>query len=363
MSPTSTIQRVSRRTEVAGIIRDRIRSRRLVSGDRLPSFAEMRREFGTSPSTVDQIYTILAEEGVVQRRNGVGIYVAGPPRPVASGLIGFVLEDEPYVRHSQYWMSLVEGARAAAEAAGKNLVLLPGGSALLNRVDGVLIPCPGIKSLPPDTPTVSIIECAPGTPGVVADEAAGITEAVQHLLWLGHRRIGYLSGECDSFNPLPLRLAAYYETLAEAGIAVEQSWVRRLPNSDEEGRGLCQFEKKGLYSLNKWMLEDGAIAGCTAIICQNDHAAIGAIEALQDAGFRVPDDISVVGFDGTELGRLVTPKLTTVEMPLREIGMRGTELLLQLIAAKMEDEPPVCGIERFPVRVRVRASTGPVRRR
>ena len=79
--------------------------------------------------------------------------------------------------------------------------------------------------------------------------------------------------------------------------------------------------------MQTWLANNWQQAGCTALLAHNDYVAIGVMDALREAGLRVPDDIAVVGFDGLEVGQFVSPRLTTVEVPLHEIGAQAVEML------------------------------------
>jgi DNA-binding LacI/PurR family transcriptional regulator len=80
--------------------------------------------------------------------------------------------------------------------------------------------------------------------------------------------------------------------------------------------------------MQSWLQEGWRETRCTALLAQNDLAAIGAMRAFQKAGIRVPEDVSVVGFDGTELCEYLAPQLSSVEIPLREIGAQAVKVLL-----------------------------------
>ena len=104
-----------------------------------------------------------------------------------------------------------------------------------------------------------------------------------------------------------------------------------------------------------WLKDDWNQLGCTAVMVQNDEAAIGAMEALEAAGKRVPQDVSVVGFDGIDICEYARPRLTSVEVPLQEIGKTATEILLRQLDEKhFEIEHAV-----LPTGVCVRESTSP----
>ena len=109
----------------------------------------------------------------------------------------------------------------------------------------------------------------------------------------------------------------------------------------------------GSDCMNSWLQDGWEQTGCTALLVQNDEAAIGAMKAMQASGIDVPGDVSIVGFDGSEICAFVTPRLTTVDVPLREIGTQGLKLLIrQIEVGQAEIEKHV-----LPVELRVREST------
>jgi len=109
--------------------------------------------------------------------------------------------------------------------------------------------------------------------------------------------------------------------------------------------------------MSAWLRDESANGwqkiNCTALLCHNDETTMGALQALREAGLRVPDDVSVVGFDGLEIGEYSHPRLTTVEMPLREIGAAAVAMLLRQIEAdEVTEEHQILSTQ-----LRVREST------
>ena len=107
--------------------------------------------------------------------------------------------------------------------------------------------------------------------------------------------------------------------------------------------------------MQSWLENDWHELGCTAIVVQNDIAAIGVMQTLQQHAIRVPQDVSVVGFDGTEICDLVVPRLTAVELPLAEVGAKGIEVLARQIAGEEMGEQVIA----LPMKWREGDSVGP----
>ncbi|MFW3387777.1 UNVERIFIED_CONTAM: LacI family DNA-binding transcriptional regulator [Kocuria sp. CPCC 205274] len=170
-------------------------------------------------------------------------------------------------------------------------------------------------------PLVAIdpVNSLPSTvPSIGSTNWAGGHEATTHLLGLGHRRIGHLSGAGGSV-PARERLAGYRSALEDAGVPHDPALVTGGGFSYEAGFA-------GAQELLE--LEDPP----TALFAASDEAALGAFEAARQAGLRVPEDLSVVGFDDTLLARWASPKLTTVRQPLHAMGEMAVERAITLLA-------------------------------
>jgi LacI family transcriptional regulator len=118
------------------------------------------------------------------------------------------------------------------------------------------------------------------------------------------------------------------------------------------------FRRWGYINMKQWLHEGWQKTKCTALVARNDLSAIGAIQAFQEAGISVPGEVSVIGFDSTEICDCVSPRVSAVEIPLREISARGVELLVRQIDRGPEDDmnaAPECII--LPTRIVQREST------
>ena len=149
---------------------------------------------------------------------------------------------------------------------------------------------------------------------------------MRYLLDLGHRRIGFIGGRSDleSGNQ---RQEGYRVALMQAGVAVDPALVTEGDFTRERGYR-CAHELLALHQRP------------TAIFAANDQSAIGAIEAAQEAGLGVPDDLSVVGFDNIPEAAYMNPALTTVDQFIDEMGYVATEMLIRLIRGEpLESDP------------------------
>ncbi len=157
-----------------------------------------------------------------------------------------------------------------------------------------------------------------GTPEIGVDSRAGIAAMVAALVGLGHRRIAYLAGP-PSLYVARERLAGYRRGLAEAGIEYDESLVVRT-TFDAEGGALGVDE----------LLADRP--PFTALMGASDLLALGALRRLAELGIAVPGDVSVAGFDDVTVAAMTAPPLSTVRLPLREMGRRGFEYAVRLLS-------------------------------
>jgi len=180
-------------------------------------------------------------------------------------------------------------------------------------------------------------------PVVVAENRKGARAAIEHLLSLGHRRIAFIAGS-QFTGQSAARQAAYVETLNDAGIAVDTSLM-------DAGH----FVQAGGYAATERLL--ALTEPPTAIFAANDEMAFGAIDAVHSKGLRVPEDISVVGFDDIVTSRHIHPPLTTMRQPLAELSACAVDELLAVIGGQGVQAKKIT----FPLELIVRRSTGPVR--
>lgn len=163
---------------------------------------------------------------------------------------------------------------------------------------------------------------------VVADDQAGARLAVQHLVELGHSRIGYI-GVLDRHRSNNLRLEGYREALHEAGLPVNAKWTAVASKDDVRQAGDVGIgQQLGAQLLG---------AGVTSIFCYNDMIAVGVIKMCREQGKTVPTQCSIVGFDDIDLARHLVPPLTTVHVPKHGLGRAGGEMLLRLINGQSVD--------------------------
>lgn len=222
--------------------------------------------------------------------------------------------------------------------------------ALSRRVDGIIlmngrVPESGQRTMrEAGLPMVAMCAAIQDEriPNVVVQDREASRAAVAYLARLGHTRLGYISGPRGNIIEAE-RFAGFMEGVADAGLA-EHDFVRW------EGRFVFSA---GVSAAEAFLrLKDRP----TGIYASCDESAIGFIKVVQAAGIRVPEDVSVIGFDGIEFADYVEPTLTTFRQPLHELGQTGAGILLKMIRKEMKRED---WSFRLPLSLLERGTTGP----
>jgi LacI family transcriptional regulator len=276
-----------------------------------------------------------------------------------TGLIGVTI---PIV-HAAYFAFILSGAAEALYEEDLRAVLCPTqhehdrevdllGRLMHGTTDGALLMLPSetpdeLQALQDfDYPFVVIDARAPlpeGIPAVTAANASGAKQATGHLLALGHRRIGVITGP-RAWSASDERLIGYHAALAGAGV---------MPAAELEVEGDFEQETGVTCASRLLALPDPP----TAIFAFNDDMAVGALRVAHEQGLRVPEDLSIVGFDDSEQAAIVTPSLTTVYQPLAEMGRMAVSMLTRLLDRQRFEALRV----ELATRLIVRGSTGPLR--
>jgi DNA-binding LacI/PurR family transcriptional regulator len=188
-------------------------------------------------------------------------------------------------------------------------------------------------------------EPGPGVSRVQVDHAAGVAMAMDHLVGLGHRIIAFISGPLDLFSART-RYHAFEASLKRHGLSRDANLIREANHRADGGHNAMQQ-----------ILESGAKP--TAVMTSNDLTAIGALGAIHDRGLKVPDDISIVGYDDIVLSAYTQPSLTTLRLPRNEIA---TAAFRALYNARNEDskKQKEGTNQRVQPTLVLRNSTGPV---
>jgi len=340
--PTEQEKPESRRTkhrQVFEHVLADIESGRLKDGDRLPSEAELVKQFASSRPTVARALRDLQNLGLVERRVGSGTYIRKARKPIESCSFGLLIPGlgsteifEPICgqlarlaqrhHHTLLWGDF-GGKRGDADPG---LIEQVCDSYIRQMVAGVFF-APLELTEDKDRVNLSVIAAmeAAGIPIVllafpqrsrfdlvgIDNRLAGFLIA-NHLIKLGCRRIDFLSRP-DSAPTVMLRIAGYREALLNSGISPDPQWIHSGDPADEK------FVQR--------IVGDGA----TAIICANDLTAANLMRTLDALGCPVPQKIRVAGFDDVRYAELLRPSLTTIHQPCVDIGTIAMQVMLERI--------------------------------
>lgn len=322
---------------------------------------DVARAAGVSVTTASRVLNNKADVApetyervrrVMQEMNYTASLAAKSMRSQTANVIGLLLPDLTDV----YMQEIIRGVGEAIKDSGYDLMIYtrgrqPGASweqehvALLSNglTDGCIVVTPSAPRFPETARIVVIDPQGDGAhvPSVVARNRAGALEAMAYLISLGHRRIGFIAGRPDTLSAMR-RFKGYQDALQAEGIAFDPTLVEEGHYSRELGRDAA------LRLLNR---PDRP----TAIFAANDRSAMGAIEAAHDLGLRVPEDLSVIGFDNVPEAAQISPKLTTVDQSIQDTGRLATQLLIRILRG---DEPEQ-KLLKVPTRLIIRESCQP----
>jgi len=209
-------------------------------------------------------------------------------------------------------------------------------------VSGPLFDDPELSDLVDDGFPIVIQGSLPGTraPSVDIDNVASARTAVEHLIGLGHRRIACITNAPMTYTAAADRVAGYRAALAAAGLHDDRALFEEGGYDASSGhRAMAAILARGVPE---------------AVFVASDVVALGAIGALREAGLRVPEDVSVVGFDDIPLAAYFDPPLTTIHLPANELGLAAGRALLDLIAGRDVPQRSLLATEMV-----IRASTAP----
>jgi LacI family transcriptional regulator len=303
-----------------------------------------------SPTTRDRVLEAAAELGYHPHASARGL--AGGK----SNILGLVLrQSAEQVAGDAALVETLRGLASAARTAGFRVMVEPldptDGTyeALLRsqHADGIIVSGPriddtGLARLARDGFPIVIQGSLPGlqAPSVDVDNVNGARLAVEHLIGLGFRRIACITNAPLAYTAAQERLDGYRAALASARIAFDRSLIEE-----------ADFDAGSGHRAMARLLNRGPIE---AVFIASDVVAFGAIAAIREAGLRVPDDISVVGFDDIALAAFFDPPLTTVRLPAYDLGLAAGAALLDRVAGR-----PVPDRTLLPTELIVRSSTAP----
>ncbi|MDR7485301.1 MAG: LacI family DNA-binding transcriptional regulator [Armatimonadota bacterium] len=315
----------------------------------MPTLRDVARRAGVSVAAAARAlggygYTSAAtREKVLRAAHALDYHPNAIARSMIKGrtqTLGVIVSDNA----NPFFASVVRGIEDAVLGKGYAIMLCnadedPAKEAIYlqtvrqKRVDGLVIspsggPAAALRGLMDSgTPIVQVDRRLPrlATDAVLTDNRAGVRAAVEHLIRLGHRRIGILSGPRRLYTGRE-RLEGYLAAMRDAGLPVADGWV-------QEGN----FKEASGYELVGRFLGRGRRP--TAIFIANNLMTIGALLGLKEAGVRIPEEMAVVGFDDMDWAPILTPPLTAVAQPGYHLGATAGRLLLERLAQSYRGKP------------------------
>ncbi len=342
----------------------RIEAEELRSGDRIPSLREMCDEFGVSSITARRALLDLLNEGIVERRGGLGAFVTGVRRRLRVAVVIIGYSESAWRLNGGLHGQLVGGIASSAWEHDALLTVLPINDPVTaplairqllhdQPVDGMLVRVAGdvdwrlmdipvgqsvgavvIKRVPPDS----------GVPAVLPDSRRAGELAVDHLVELGHRRIGLLTATGVSTDTYRAHKAGFVAALEGHGIRVGRDLVAEVRSVFDEDRRAAAERLLRLQPRP------------TAIVCNADFLALDVYEVAESMELSIPGDLSVVSFDDMEFAQHLQPPLTTVRLSYYDLGRAAAATLFRVLEG---DEVPT--LQELPVELIVRESTAPPR--
>jgi LacI family transcriptional regulator len=279
--------------------------------------------------------SIAAQSLRNHRTNVVGILV-NDVEPFSAELLKGAADA---IRETGFELLVYSASARAADRVGWERRYLSRLSGTL--IDGAMLVTPTVIDVNDGTPIVAVDpHTGPSTlPTVDADNLRGGELAAEHLIELGHRRIGMITGRPD-LQSSQLRELGYRQALAAAGLAVDEALVE----AGGYERGLAADAARRLLT---------GPEPPTAIFAANDSSAIGTLDAAAELGLSVPGDLSVVGFDNIPESALSEPALTTVDQHIQQLGFHAMQMLVRLIRGEPVERTHVT----LPTELVVRGST------
>jgi LacI family transcriptional regulator len=329
------------------------------AGNRRATIRDVAREAGVSIATVSRVLSDNPQVNAEMARlvRSAASKLGYSPNSAAQGLasgqyssIGVAVPD----LGNPYFNDILKSTAHAAAAHRYRMVVSDWGNDAeeeflacqrqLSQVDGLLVlssrmPVERLHELaaqPVPVVLVNRVELGVALPMVAVDNFSAMLELCQHLRDLGHTRVTYLAG-----SPLAWQNRERWKGIQQARIMGVEARLVQADATISAG-----------YAATDEALTDQP----TAIMAYNDLAAIGVMARLTELGIRVPEDISVTGFDDIEMAALARPPLTTATSPKAELGGLAWELLSAALKGKRAAVPPL-----LPAKVVIRSSTGPVR--
>jgi len=308
---------------------------------------DVAKEAGVSVSTVSRVLngkddvaleTIEKVHGVVRDLRYTSSLAARGMRSIRTNVIGLIIPDVG----TPYCTEVMRGVNRAIAQSNYDLIVYTTGAILKygtadqerryvtllngNVTDGVVVVTPAATDFSTDAPIVAIDPNneSPDCPAIIATNRAGALEALKYLTGLGHRRIGHITGRLDLVSA-SRRLQGYKDGLSACGLPVDEQLIQIGDFSTETAIRCTQ----ALLSLEN---------PPTAIFASNDMSATGIYKVALEKGLRIPEDLSVVGFDNLPESTFLNPQLTTVDQFIMDMGSMAVEMVVKLVNGETLEE-------------------------
>jgi len=342
---------------------EKIRNGAFKEGALLPSERELSTRLGVDRLTLRRALGMLSNEGLIEKKPGVGSWVRNRPARWINGADGrsimFILPrsvnridriTEPFISTLLFQLQkelAPQGFQLVYETLDRDEILpplaRPGGATGVFFISQM--PASLLREAAESGVAAVIVNCSDDRfPSVISDREGGAHEAVRRLIGLGHRRIAFISG-IPTYQNSRQSYLGYRRALVEADI----DWKTQVTKE-----GDWTFDG-GFLAMKEILEEEDELP--TGVFAANDMTALGAVEAIKEAGLEVPADVSVVGFDDVDQGRYSDPGLTTVNMDIPLMAKAAARKLLFTV-----ESGEVHGVRIVvPARLVERGSAGPAR--
>jgi len=327
-----------------------------------PTIYDIAEKANVSISTVSRVFnkstsvskkTRKKVENAIEELNYIPNAIARSLANKSSNTIGLIVSDIS----NPYFASVIDGIESILGTEGYSAILCDTryslerekkylAQMLEKRVDGIIIfsvyqsDYSFIKTAKNIIPFVSIQSDFGETDTINTHDEKGAYDAVQHLIDLGHKNIAFMLYDYDSMT-ISNRFKGYINAHRTNDLPVNKNYIVKM-----------KFQPNVGFDMTNYILDN--FPEVTAIFAYNDKLAMSSYIAIQARGLKIPDTISIVGYDDTEIASCLTPKLTTVEQPIYDIGTNAAELLIKRIK---ERENTIPKLITLPTKLIIREST------